>query len=475
MQDNTNQDSRQLKQQISETIKNLYFFTRKVLRVDGTDYEGTVETIKKDIEFKGHNAWILICSIFIASIGLDVNSIPAIIGAMLISPLMGPILGVGLSVGIYDKQLLIKSLKNLAVAVIISLSVSALYFLVTPLGQAQSELLARTKPTILDLLVALFGGFAGIIAGSRKEKTSVIPGVAIATALMPPLCTAGYGLASGNISFFLGAFYLFMINSVFISLSTLLFVRYMKFPTISFIDIQKEQKVKRYITAFIIVVALPSTIIFKNVVEESVFRARAEKFISENVKFEGTEVINQKVIYTDTLAAIELFFIGEPVSEQRINELRSKLPFYGLQGSFIVDDTQIKIHQAKDNTAQLAGQLSQQVKAGILEEIYRKNAEEIKSKDDKIAFLEKELLELTKGTIPFSNIEKEIKVQYPEINTISYGKMLVTSANVAIADTVHTFIVSWNKESVPADTDRKIENWLKVRTEFQKIRVIRIR
>lgn len=180
----------------------------------GADISGTIEGIKKDIDFRGPNVYILICSIIIASIGLNVNSAPAIIGAMLISPLMGPILGMGLSIGTYDWSTLKRSLHSLGIAIFVSLLTSFIYFQISPLQEIQQELLARTRPTILDVFIALFGGFAGIIAGSRKEKTNVIPGVAIATALMPPLCTAGFGLATGNYSFFLGALYLFFINSV---------------------------------------------------------------------------------------------------------------------------------------------------------------------------------------------------------------------------------------------------------------------
>jgi uncharacterized hydrophobic protein (TIGR00271 family) len=183
---------------------------------EGTDILSTIEGIKRDIVFRGHTAWILIFSILIASIGLNVNSTAVIIGAMLISPLMGPILGVGLSIGIFDFNTFVKSLKNFGIAILISLITSTLYFIITPLDIEQSEILARTKPTLLDVLVALFGGFAGIIAGSRKEKSNVIPGVAIATALMPPLCTAGYGLANLKFDYFLGAFYLFL-STLFLS------------------------------------------------------------------------------------------------------------------------------------------------------------------------------------------------------------------------------------------------------------------
>ncbi len=226
-------------------IKSTAEFFHGILHIkDGTDYEGTVKGIKRDLVFKGHSIWILVSSIFIASIGLNQNSTAVVIGAMLISPLMGPILGVGLAVGTYDWEALKRSIKYFIVAIVVSIITSTLYFLMTPLKDAQSELLARTEPNILDVFIAVFGGIAGIVAGSRKEKTNVIPGVAIATALMPPLCTAGYGLATAQYNYFFGAFYLFFINSFFISLSTVLVVRYLRFPLVNYISKLHEKKNK---------------------------------------------------------------------------------------------------------------------------------------------------------------------------------------------------------------------------------------
>lgn len=201
----------------------LYLRDRFDLEEGKEDELETIDYISKNVEFKGANLWILIFAIFVASIGLNVNSTAVIIGAMLISPLMGPIMGIGLAAGINDFELLKRSFRNLGVAVFIAILTSTVYFYITPIHDAQSELLARTEPTVWDVLIALFGGLAGIIAGSRKEKSNAVPGVAIATALMPPLCTAGYGLATGNLYYFIGAFYLFFINSVFISLSTYLY------------------------------------------------------------------------------------------------------------------------------------------------------------------------------------------------------------------------------------------------------------
>ena len=274
----------------------IYISIRNGLRnmfvlAEGTDAEGTITEIRSNVQLRGANVWILICAAGLASIGLDVNSAAVIIGAMLISPLMSPILGIGLGVGINDQGLLIDALKNFSIAVGISIAVSTLYFLVTPLGEPQPELVARTEPTLLDVGVALFGGIAGIVAGSRREKTNAIPGVAIATALMPPLCTAGFGIATGRWAFFFGAFYLFFINAVFISLSTYLIVRYLHFPYHEFPDERTRVLVKRSLAVFVIVVAIPSTIIFYRVISDLQTRDAINAWLDDHLRTESHEPI----------------------------------------------------------------------------------------------------------------------------------------------------------------------------------------
>ena len=226
---------------------------------DKADEELIVQSIREDIEFKGVRIWILICAIFTASLGLNVNSTAVIIGAMLISPLMNPIVGLGLGLGIYDLALVKRSLRSLGIMVLISLTTATLYFMLSPLSQAQSELLARTQPTIYDVLIALVGGAAGIFANSAKiNKGNILMGVAIATALMPPLCTAGYGISQGSLSYFLGAAYLFTINTIFIALSTLVVVRLMQFAPVARVSQAHDRKIHRWIVAIIIGVATPS-------------------------------------------------------------------------------------------------------------------------------------------------------------------------------------------------------------------------
>lgn len=222
------------------------------------DREKTLEIIKQNVNFNGANLWILACAIIVASVGLNVNSTAVIIGAMLISPLMGPIVGAGFALGIYDFGLLKKSLRNLAVSTIIGLVFSTLYFYVSPFKDVQSEILARTSPNIYDILIAFFGGIVGVIAVTRVEKGNPIPGVAIATALMPPLCTAGFGIATGNWSFFLGAIYLYCINCVFIGIATFLIIKYLKYPPKEQVDSKQQKQVRNIITALILVMLLPS-------------------------------------------------------------------------------------------------------------------------------------------------------------------------------------------------------------------------
>ena len=272
------------KQNPAQALK-LFFRELFDLHEDKERESITIEDISKGVEFKGTNLWVLIFAIFIASIGLNVNSTAVVIGAMLISPLMGPIMGIGLGAGINDFGLIKKAFRNLAIAVAISVLTSSLYFLITPLHEAQSELLARTYPTLWDVLIAFFGGLAGIVVGSRKEKTNAIPGVAIATALMPPLCTAGYGLANLNWYYFFGAFYLFFINSVFISVATFLIVRFLGYPKKHFDDPSMELRVKRYITIFVLVTLIPSVYLAYHLVQRTLFEQNARNFISHGIRF----------------------------------------------------------------------------------------------------------------------------------------------------------------------------------------------
>jgi uncharacterized hydrophobic protein (TIGR00271 family) len=434
---------------------------------DDMDQEGTIETIKKDMVFRGYVVWILICSIFIASIGLNLNSTAVIIGAMLISPLMGPILAIGLSVGTNDWEVLKKALKNFGVMVVVALITSTLYFFITPLHEAQPELLARTKPTFLDALIAIFGGLAGIIGVSRRNRGNVIPGVAIATALMPPLCTAGYGLANGEWSFFFGAFYLFTLNSIFIAGATFLIVRYLKFPLVSFVNAETEKKVKRYMIAFVIIVILPSAWIFYGLVKETIFLGKAENFISENLSLSGTEIISKKITYTDTISRIDIFIMGEPIGNQTQQQLEKIMLEKGLK------NTVLKIHQPKDVSSDIAGKLSKEVRVGILEDLYKRNEELVAEKDQRIVQLEKQVKKYQKDAIPFEGLNKEISIQYPNVDRVAYAVSLEMIG--PRVDTIPTFMIKWKTDrSVQSKDSEKtiMRAWLKQRLELDTLRII---
>lgn len=294
----------------------------------------TIDAIRKGVSFHGSNLWILVFAIFIASLGLNVNSTAVIIGAMLISPLMGPIIGMGLAVGINDFELLKRSVKNYLIATLISVVTATVYFMLTPLSEAQSELLARTSPTLYDVLIALCGGAAGIVALSCKGKGNVLPGVAIATALMPPLCTAGFGIATGNIYYFLGAFYLFFINTVFISLATYLGVRMMKFEEKQFLDHEHYARVKRYIIIAVVVTMVPAAVMTYDIVRSSIFKNSVNRFVKERLESNGTRIISYDV-NKDSLT-LRVVAVGREISDSMIRSAEGimsdyKMAHYKLQ------------------------------------------------------------------------------------------------------------------------------------------------
>lgn len=334
------------------------------LRAD-TDREGTVEDIRANVDFRSANAWTLVFAIIIASIGLNVNSTAVIIGAMLISPLMGPIVGAGLALGIYDFKLLKRSLVNLSVAVLISIFASAVYFLLSPISDAQSELLARTKPSFFDVLIALFGGAAGIVAMSRKEKGNAIPGVAIATALMPPLCTAGYGVATANLQYFLGAIYLFVINSVFISISTFIFVRYLKFHEVSRIEEDTKVSVNRWVSYIGFIVIIPSLFMVWYLKKENDFHQQADRFLKNEIKANDLFVVDQNFKFSLKEPKVSITIFGPKLSEEELSKIKARAEIYSLSEadidisqSGISDSIEKNIHQKMRGNEQNVERLS---------------------------------------------------------------------------------------------------------------------
>lgn len=279
---------------------------------DKADEELIIQSIREDIEFKGVRIWILICAIFTASLGLNVNSTAVIIGAMLISPLMNPIVGLGLGLGIYDLALVKRSLRSLAIMVLISLTTATLYFMLSPLSQAQSELLARTQPTIYDVLIALVGGAAGIFANSAKiNKGNILMGVAIATALMPPLCTAGYGISQGSLSYFLGAAYLFTINTIFIALSTLVVVRLLRFAPVQRLSKAHDRKIHRWIVAIIIGVATPSIYSGVLLVRQSIKEDSINRFVRDKLNTRDLQALKYNLINNEGQEILDVVLLGQ--------------------------------------------------------------------------------------------------------------------------------------------------------------------
>src|SRR5690554_6624790 len=350
-----------------------------------TDHEATIEAVKKDIPFKGHTAWILIFSIFVASIGLNVSSTAVVIGAMLISPLMGPIVGIGLSVAINDVLTLKRSLINLGIMVFLSVLTAFLYFKLSPLTEETPELIARTYPTILDVLIAIFGGL-GLIVAKTKSGTiaSVIFGVAIATALMPPLCTVGYGLAIGNASYAGGALYLFSINAVFIALSTFIVSKILRFPLVRYANSKRRKRTSQIASLIALAVMVPSVWLFVKLLDEQLFENKTKEFVRTVVRYDGAEVV--KFTHDYKTRNLDVYLIGRPVPRTTINEWHTTL-----QETEKLEDVKLRIYQGADQSGEMAARLSGEVKAGILEDLYVRNEKLIQDKDERIRFLEDEI------------------------------------------------------------------------------------
>lgn len=299
---------------------------------DKENEQTVIANIRHNVEFSGVNLWILIFAILIASIGLNIDSTPVIIGAMLISPIMGPIIGTGLAVGINDMELMKRSLRNLLIATLFAIIAAAVYFWISPINEARSELLARTSPTLYDVLIAFIGGSTGFLAMSTTgNHTQVIIGVAISTALLPPLCTVGFGVATGDWWYALGALYLFFINSVFIAISTFISVRVFKFSRKEFTDKKREKKVRQSLIAISIIALCPSVILTYNIVRKTIFIENAERFIDSELKFPGTQIIDTNISYSPPF--IQAIFIGRYIPPTLIDSVEKRLPEYHLLGT----------------------------------------------------------------------------------------------------------------------------------------------
>lgn len=428
-----------------------------------TDEQGTVEQIKSGVVFQGGNLWILIFAILVASIGLNVNSTAVIIGAMLISPLMGPIVGAGLSLAINDFPLLKRALKNLAIASLISILTSAIYFFLSPLSEAQSELLARTSPTIYDVMIALFGGAAGMVASSRKVRGNAVAGVAIATALMPPLCTAGYALARLDLNFFLGAIYLYSINSVFICWASFLVVKFLRFKKVTFIEVGLERRVNLYMTIFAIITMVPSIYTAYSTVKVAFFESNANQFIAQTINFEHTKVIDKKLQWDSKHPKIEVSLIGIPLTESQKTQIRSQLSQYRLRNvELIINDAGASVANEMERRFDL------KMKTSLLGQLYDQNQLTLKGRDEKIALLESELMRYKEQEQTGAELAIEITKLAPRVQSVSYGSLATfTATKETPATSKSAVILAW-KQTPSSKEKLEIEKYLNIRLDNVK-------
>lgn len=420
------------------------------LHIGEEDRNKVIENVISGTSFRGSSLWILACAIVIASVGLNMNSTAVIIGAMLISPLMGPIVGTGFALGTYDSKLLKKSIKNLLIATLVSLAVSAMYFYISPFKETQSELLARTSPNIYDVLIAFFGGLVGVIAITRVEKGNPIPGVAIATALMPPLCTAGYGLAIGNFQYFLGAFYLYCINCFFICIATFLIIKYLKYQPVKAVDEKYEKQIKYGITILIFVMIVPSSYLAYELLNEKKYVQNVEKFIAQEFINEGYAVVYQKIILNENPRKVEIAFLNKKVSPKEIEKYNKKLKQY------TINNTQLVFKQDVTD-----------LKSEILREISNNNTM-ITAKDITINQLQSEL---SQYKFEDSNIIKEISILFPTIKKPSIGRHYQGTDK----DSVQTQIVFLYQTDIELSQEEllKLKSWLQEKLKSSEIIVVR--
>lgn len=438
--------------EITKLVEKLSHYINLSSEVD--DYDKIHANIEKDIIFRGTNLWILMFAIIVASVGLNVNSTAVIIGAMLISPLMGPINGMGYSVATYNFPLFRKAVNNFAFAVGASIFASTLYFAISPVSTAHSELLARTSPTIYDVLIALFGGLAGIVAISSKQKGNVIPGVAIATALMPPLCTAGYGLATGQFYYFFGAFYLFTINTVFIAISAILISQILKFPIRTIVDSAQKTKVNRWISFVITVTILPSIYFGYGLVQKEQFTENANRYTRNVSIYEGNYLLKSEI--NADKQAITLVYGGTSLNEDHKESIRVKAKDFELgkaeiniQQGFAFDDISMRTSEIEN----LKGEIN---RLTVL------LAEKGRQQDS-----------LSNQMQMGRQLLYEIKPLYPQLTSCSYSEALLFASNDSIAAPALTRIVTFGLQgNALKESERtKIDSWLQVRLRTEKVRV----
>lgn len=444
-------DEKSITQQIKAFLKE-----RFDLNADKAEQAEVHDNIQRGTEFRGTNLWVLIFAIIIASVGLNINSTAVIIGAMLISPLMGPIMGIGFSLGINDFDLLKKSAKNFIFAVSVSLLASTLYFMITPMSMAQSELLARTTPSTWDVMIATFGGLAGIVAASRRDRTStVIPGVAIATALMPPLCTAGFGLATGQMNYLAGALYLFFINAVFIAFSTFFIVRFMKYERKQMLDPKRAKRVRHSIIIIIMATLIPSIILTYGIVQRTSFETSAQKFVAQyfsggvsNIKFAPAQGSTIEVTMVVNIPA------------DSIGYARAKMSDYGLEGVRLIVNHPEKLSNLPDHST--------------LQYLLNTGADRLNEKDLLISELRKRLTYYTTDTIPTEDVVRELAVleRGIEMAAISKADVVTTDGKLTKKITLCVLTMKPHAAHMSHQHVEHIKEWLKQRTKAEDVELI---
>lgn len=423
------------------------------------------QSIREGISFRGTNMIILILAIFIASLGLNTNSTAVIIGAMLISPLMGPIIGIGLGVGIHDFDLLKRSLRNLLMATVFSVATSALYFLISPVGQEHSELLARTSPTIYDVLIGFFGGAAGIVAIGSKSKGNVIPGVAIATALMPPLCTVGYGLATWQLHYFFGALYLFLINSIFIGLSTFIGVKLMKYQPAPTNNPQRAHKVTRIVYIMAILTLLPSIYLTYTMYVQSRFQLNTENFVKEECQFPDTHVLNTDATWSRKKSSITITLIGKPMPQDSLMlALTSKLRFYGLAGTTL-------------NIVQGSGFDSVDREAldrSSISDLYQYSMASIAAKQATIDSLRNVVAQISMSDSVAATLIPELKVVFPQIAEIAISHPIMAQTQNGKLDTLNLALVNFSSP-ISQSKKEELSKYLGARLRLKDVQIISLK
>ena len=448
------------KNKVIDFVKNRVL-ERFALGADAASQEEVNSNVHKGIMLRGTNLWVLIFAIFIASLGLNTNSTAVIIGAMLISPLMGPIIGMGYSMGVYDFNLLKESLRNFLIMIVVSLVTSAIFFTLPLISSTQSELLARTQPTTYDILIALFGGLAGMVAQTRKDRTgTVIPGVAIATALMPPLCTVGYGLATFQFKFMLGALYLFTINSIFIALASFIVTRVMKFQMIGELEPLKLKKLKSIMISIIVLVTFPSILIAISIIQRSAFEANYKHFVDEAFNYDNTFVVESSAQYKTgrkKQSVIEVRLFGEPLSENVVNNIRAQM-----SSVYHLPKVDLVVRQANQEDGGIA-----------ITALQSNYTEMLNEKNRQISRLQEQLSSVrTADTLAVSSMTREIGIFVPEIKDMSMQRHISYNTNGAATDTTYICILSFVEDMETEPDMDLIRHWLNNRTGTNNIKIL---